>query len=190
MRGQLTRFLFSTICAFMLVASGSIGISQPAKAEVFTVGIVQLLSHPTLDAGRDGAMQALTDAGFKEGENIQYDLQNAQGDVPTITNIAQHFRDEHIDLIITVSTPALQWVLGVFENSTTPIVFNTVVDPYGATNGIITSPTDKPANVTGVQTLPPVKDAMALAQRVVPGAKRFGMIWSPREENSAIATKA
>ena len=184
-----TGFLFSLVCAAALLASGSIGISRPAAAQTLTVGIVQLLTHPALDAGRDGAVQALADAGFEDGDNIRYDLQNAQGDFPTITTIAQRFRDTEVELIVTVSTQALQGVLGVFEDGTTPIVFNTVVDPYVATQGVIKSPTDKPANVTGVQSLPPVKEAMALAQQIVPGAERFGMLWSPREANSEIATE-
>ena len=91
--------------------------------------------------------------------------------------------------MLAVGTQPYQAALNVFKDTTTPIVFNTVTEPYAAAKDVVKSPTDKPANVTGVQALPPVKDAMQLAQKAVPNAKRFGMIWTPAEANSEFATR-
>ena len=106
-----------------------------------------------------------------------------------MTSIAQRFRDSNVDLIISISTPALQAALNVTKDSQKPvIVFDSVTDPYSAAKDVIKSATDKPPHVTGIQAMPPVKDAMTLAQKAVPGAKRFGIIWTPAEANSAVAT--
>ena len=69
-----------------------------------------------------------------------------------------------------------------------PLVFNSIVDPFAVSGGIVKSPTDKPGWVTGLQALPPVEDAMRLAQRCVPSARKFGLIWNPTEANSAVVT--
>jgi putative tryptophan/tyrosine transport system substrate-binding protein len=168
-------------------AASQIGATPASKT--FSVGVYQLVSHPALDASRQGAIQALADAGFKEGDNIKYDVQNGQGDIATMTSIAQRFRDSNVDLIIAISTPALQAALNVTKDSQKPvIVFDSVTDPYSAAKDLITSASDKPPHVTGIQAMPPVNDAMALARNVVPDAKRFGMIWTPAEANSTVAT--
>ena len=191
-------FRISTLFALLLIgaacapAAGPSTTSAPAAApagKTMSVGVFQFVTHPALDAAREGATKALAEAGFVEGTNIKFDVQNAQANLPTATTIAQRFRDQNVDLVIAVGTQPYQAALNVFKDTNTPIVFNTVTDPYAAAKDVVNSPTDKPANVTGVQALPPVKDAMQLTQRVVPTAKRFGIIWTPAEANSEVATR-
>lgn len=167
----------------------SVPAPGPAAGKSYTVGIFQFVTHPALDASRDGAKKALEDAGFKDGGNTKYDIQNGQGQIPPLTQIAQRYRDEKADMVIAVSTPAMQAALNVFKDTTTPVVFNAITDPYAAAKDVIKTASDKPANVTGVQALPPVKDAMQLALKIVPNAKRFGMLWNPAEANSQVATQ-
>ena len=163
-------------------------VGTQLAGRMLNIGIVQFTTHPALDASRDGARKALEDAGFREGQNVRFDLQNDQGTIPTLTTIAQRYRDQQVDLVVIVSTPALQAAANVFRDSSTPLVFNAVTDPYAAVP-TIKSETDKPANITGVQALPPVKDAMVLARQIVPNASRFGIVWNPAEANSEVATR-
>jgi putative ABC transport system substrate-binding protein len=164
--------------------------AKPVPADkVFNVGVFQFVTHPALDDARKGAIQALTDAGFKEGENIKYDVQNGQRDMATVTSIAQRFRDQNVDLMIAVGTQPLQGATSVTKDSLRPVVvFNTVTDPYAAAKDVIRTAEDRPDNVTGLQALPPVKEAMQLVQAAVPGARKFGIIWTPAEANSVVAT--
>lgn len=153
----------------------------------YTVGIMQLVSHPALDAEREGAVQALADNGFIEGENLTIDYQNAEGDIATLTTIAQKFVDEDVDLIFTITTPAIQAAYNVTQDlEGPPIVFAAVTDPYAA--GIATAPDDHPAWITGIQGMPPVEDAMAVIQQVLPEVDSIGMIWNTAEKNSEVAT--
>lgn len=166
--------------------SGGGGGSVPA-GKTFKIGLAQFTTHPALDAARDGVIQALKDGGFENGKNLQLDLQNANGDVATTTTIAQKYKDANVDLIVAVSTPMLQASLTVTKNDKKPpIIFNSVTDPVAAGAGA--SPGDHVENVTGIQALPPVKDAMATMLRVVPNAKKVGIIWNPAEKNSEVAT--
>jgi len=148
------------------------------------------VSHPALDATREGALKALDDNGFKNGQNLRVDYQNGQGDVGTVNSIAQRFRDANPDLVIPIATPPFQAMLSVSQaDGKPPMVFSSIADPYSAAAGIIKSPTDKPAHVTGMQALAPVEEAMRLAKTVVPAARRFGIIWNPTESNSEVVTR-
>ena len=153
------------------------------------MGIIQFVSHPALDAARLGTVKALEDNGYKEGTNLKLDYQNGQADVGTVNSIAQRFKDAGHDLVVAIATPPYQAMMNVIKDSgKPPLVFNSIVDPFAAAKDIVKSPTDKPTYVTGLQALPPVEDAMKIAQKSVPNAKKFGIIWNPTEANSVVVT--
>src|SRR5690625_2546977 len=61
----------------------------------FKIGISQLAEHPALDGARQGFEDGLKELGL----NVKIDYQNAQGDIPTATTIAQKFVKDKVDLI-------------------------------------------------------------------------------------------
>ena len=169
-------------------ARGSV-VGQAPAGKNFSVGIIQFVSHPALDAARLGTIKALEDNGYKEGTNLKLDYQNGQADVGTVNSIAQRFKDAGHDLVVAIATPPYQAMMNVIKDSgKPPLVFNSIVDPFAAAKDIVKSPTDKPTYVTGLQALPPVEDAMKIAQKSVPNAKKFGIIWNPTEANSVVVT--
>jgi putative ABC transport system substrate-binding protein len=153
----------------------------------FTIGMMQIATHPALDAGRDGALDALAEAGFVEGENLTVIQQNAEGDIAALATIAQGFVDEGVDLIIATSTPAGQAAFNAVQDLEAPIViYNVVTDPFAA--GLATAPDDHPDWIVGTQALPPVETAMQTMMEIVPDAQVVGIIWNPAEKNSEVAT--
>jgi putative ABC transport system substrate-binding protein len=153
----------------------------------FTIGMMQIVSHPALDAGREGALAALADAGLVEGENLTVVAQNAEGDIATLTTIAQSFVDQGVDMIIATSTPAGQAAFNAVKDLESPyVIYNVVTDPFAA--GLATAPDDHPAWVVGTQALPPVKVAMETMLEIYPDAVTVGIIWNPAEKNSEVAT--
>ncbi len=159
---------------------------EMAQEEV-TVGMMQLVTHPALDAGQEGALQALEDAGFVEGENLTILAQNAEGDIATLGTIVQSFVDEGVDLIIATSTPAAQAAFNAIQDVERPyVVYNVVTDPFAA--GLATAPDDHPDWIVGPQAMPPVEEGMRTMLEIVPEADRVGIIWNPSEKNSEVAT--
>ncbi len=59
--------------------------------KVINIGIAQIIEHPALDLAKKGFVDRLAEKGFKDGENIKIDFQNAQGDMATIQTITQNF---------------------------------------------------------------------------------------------------
>jgi putative ABC transport system substrate-binding protein len=159
----------------------SVPAAGGSAGKTFKVGIVQQITHPALDAAREGAKKALAESGL----NVEVIEKNAQNDVPALTTIAEGFRDQQVDLVITIGTLPLQSAYKVLKDSGIPIVFNAVTDPYKA--GVAASETEHPG-VTGVQALPPVPQAFDLITTLKPDAKKVGNIWTSTEKNSEVAT--
>jgi putative ABC transport system substrate-binding protein len=151
-----------------------------AAPEMYKVGITQIVTHPALDATVTGFKASLAEAGFTEGENIEYDLQNAQGDMATATSIADKFASEDLGLVFSVATPTSQAMAKA--STTIPIVFCAVTDPVGA--GLVIDPDAPSANVTGVSDMQPVEPILELAKGLNPELKAVGAIYSSGESNS------
>jgi len=152
------------------------------------VGFMKIVSHPALDAEQQGVKDALAEAGYIEGETVRFLEGNAEGDIATLTTIAQQFVDEGVDLIVATSTPALQAAYNVTKDlEAPPIVFNAVTSPYAA--GIANAPDDHPSWVIGIQALGPIADAMALIPAMLPEATTIGYIYNPAEANSVVNTE-
>ena len=157
--------------------------------EMVTVGLMKIVSHPALDAEQQGVKEKLAEAGYIEGENLTILEGNAEGDIATLSTIAQQYVDEGVDLIVTTSTPALQAAYNATKDLDNPpaIVFNAVTSPYAA--GIANAPDDHPDWVIGIQGLGPVADALGLIPQLMPDIKTVGYLYNPAEANSVVNTE-
>jgi putative tryptophan/tyrosine transport system substrate-binding protein len=146
------------------------------------IGILQFASHPALDQSREGFIDSLAQAGFKDGGSIKLEIQNAQRDMSIARTIAKKFVSDNKDLIYTIATPASQ--AAAKETSSTPILFCAVTDPVKA--GLVKSIDSPGGNVTGVSDLIPVKTQLGLLLRIAPAVKRLGIIYNPGEDNARV----
>lgn len=158
------------------------GVSSLAGAQPLVIGITQIVEHPALDAARDGFKETLEEAGFKEGVDVVYDLQNAQGDFNNAISIAQKFKDDKVDIIVAIATPTAQAALQV--NQDIPIIINAVTDPVAA--NLAKSWESSGNNVTGMSDAAPNKQQVELIPRFLPGAKNVGTIYNAGEANSVV----
>jgi putative ABC transport system substrate-binding protein len=176
--------LIGTISILLLVIVLMIvgGVSSLAGAQPLVIGITQIVEHPAIDAARDGFIKGLEEAGFKSGEDVIYDLQNAQGDFNNAISIAQKFKDDKVDLIVAISTPSAQAALQV--NQEIPIIINAVTDPVAA--NLAKSWESSGNNVTGMSDAAPNKQQVELIPRFLPEAKNVGTIYNAGEANSVV----
>jgi len=155
------------------------GGDAPAEA---TIGIVNLLSHPALDAAQAGFIDALAEAGYVEGENLTLDIQNANNDQSTLTNIANTFASGDADLFYAIATPSAQSLAQVITDR--PIVFAAVTDPVSA--GLVDEWENPGGNITGVSDMNPMDGQLNLIQEVLPDVQTVGIVYSSGEVNSEV----
>ena len=114
--------LISVLTALLLVAALAGCTTAPAvdageKDRLPRVGIVQLAEHAALDSACEGFIAALAENGFVDGETVEIDLQNAQGDQSNLSTIGERFLGEKVDLILAIATPAAQAMAGKTRRS-------------------------------------------------------------------------
>jgi putative tryptophan/tyrosine transport system substrate-binding protein len=159
--------------------------SAPAK-KVVSLGITQIVEHPALDSVRKGILDGLAEKGFKQGDNLKVDLQNAQGDMNNAMTIANNFVSDKKDMIVAIATPTAQAAAQATKDI--PIVFATVTDPVAA--GLVKA-LDKPGkNITGTSDQLPMTLQVNLIKKFIPSVKKIGVIYSTSEVNSGVQVKA
>lgn len=155
---------------------------KEAKDQKVNVGIVQLVEHSALDAANKGFVDGLAQKGFKEGQNIEFDRQNAQADQSNLQNIAHRFVNNKVDLVCAIATPAAQTMANV--SSDIPIVATAVTDYQAAK---LAKSNEKPGgNVTGTTDMNPVGEQLDLLVKIVPEIKTVGLIYCSSEVNSQL----
>lgn len=155
---------------------------KEAKDQKVNVGIVQLVEHSALDAANKGFVDGLAQKGFKEGQNIEFDRQNAQADQSNLQNIAHRFVNNKVDLVCAIATPAAQTMANV--SSDIPIVATAVTDYQAAK---LAKSNEKPGgNVTGTTDMNPVGEQLELLVKIVPEIKTVGLIYCSSEVNSQL----
>jgi ABC-type uncharacterized transport system substrate-binding protein len=163
-----------------------------SKSRVKRVAVVQQISIPALDDGMTGALAALKDRGYSDGDRLTVSKYNAQGDISTGNAIAKEVTSSNFDLILTLSTVSLQTIANANRFATPPRrhVFALVSDPYAVGVGVSReNHMVHPPYMTGVGSLAPVQAAFELTRRMLPTLKRVGLVWDPSEANSVVTTK-
>lgn len=148
------------------------------SSETYQIGVLQLVQHDALDEANAGFVEALDASGI----SYEIDQQNAAGDTPNCTTIAQKFVNDGKDLIFAIATPAAQACAA--ETEEIPIVLTGVTDPAGS--GLVDSNEQPGGNVTGSSDLTPVADQIKLLKQILPDAKNVGILYCSAESNSAI----
>ena len=171
---------------FLYAAALIVVLAMPgiADARKFKIGVTTIVAHPALEADQQGFEQALVDAGLE----VDYDYQNAQGEMSNAQQIAQKFKnDSSIDLIHAIATPTAQAACKVIKNK--PVVYSSVTDPVGA--GLVSSLEaaggPNGGNVTGVSDAWPIYEQMKLYSAMLPRVKTWGTVYNAGDANSVIS---
>jgi putative tryptophan/tyrosine transport system substrate-binding protein len=164
-----------------LAALAAAGLAGPALAAgTVTVAVTAIVEHPALDAARDGIKEALAEAGYVDGQNLKFVYESAQGNPATAAQIARKLVGEAPAVIVPISTPSAQAVVGATKDI--PVVFTAVTDPVGAK--LVRDLKHPGGNVTGMSDLSPIAKHLDLVKEILPAARTLGVIYNPGEANS------
>ena len=158
------------------------GDTKTSKKEMIQIGEIQVTEYFGLDLSRDGFRAALESRGYKEGENINIDYQNAQSDMTIANNIAEGFVSSKKDLIHAVATPVAQAAYNATKDI--PIAITAVTDAVDA--GLVKSLDKSGTNVFGMSDLVPMKSQFEIIKKFFPEAKKLGIIYSSSDTNSTV----
>lgn len=180
---KMKKFLaLALIGAFSLSAFGCGNKSPEADSSVKKVGVIQLAEHLALDRAREGFVEGLAQEGFNDGKNVEFIVNNAQGDQSNLATISQKFANEKLDLVCAIATPA---AVAMASASPDIAIVGTAITDYEVAK--LVDSNEKPGrNVTGTSDLNPVSEQVDLMTKVLKDLKVLGIIRSSAEQNSQI----
>lgn len=149
-----------------------------AEGKTYNIGIVQLVQHEALDAATQGFMDTLTE---KLGDNVKFDLQNANGESTNCSTIATGFVASNVDLILANATAALQ--ASGAATSNIPILGTSVTD-YATALEIDDWTGVTGRNISGTSDLAPIDEQEEMLKELFPEVKQVGIVYCSAEANS------
>src|SRR4029450_608475 len=91
------------VLASAILLVSDLGRRVGSASTALRVALLQHANTTVLDDGIRGTLDALAERGFREGERLNIDRFNAQGDMPTGIAIAAQMMSGNYDLVITSS---------------------------------------------------------------------------------------
>jgi putative ABC transport system substrate-binding protein len=168
------------VLAALPFASGCV----PGGPKVYKVCISQIATHPDLDANRQGIIDAMAERGFVEGENVEFIIRNAEGDMTVAVSIADYFVSLKPDVIHTITTPMAETAVAAAEGTDIPIIFSSITDPVTA--GLVPSWEQAAPTVTGVADWFDMEPQVEFLLEVMPDVKVLGTAYNPGETNAVV----
>ncbi len=157
-------------------------LSATAMAdEQIRIGILQFAEHGSLDNCRTGFIEGLAAEGYVEGENVVFDVQNAQADTSIAAQIADIMAGKY-DMICAIATPAAMAAFNAAEDAGIPVIYTAVSDPVSA--NLANEDGTNPGNITGTSDALPVEAQLKLIRAMMPEATKIGILHTTSETNS------
>ena len=182
MKRTLALLMASALMLSLAGCSQTGGSSSSGEAETLRIGIIQPMEHESLDAAREGFVQALADHGYTDGDTIVLDYQNAQSDSSALLTISQRFVGDDCDLVLAIGTGAAQSIAS--QTSEIPVLITAVTDPVDA--GLVQSSEAPGTNVTGTNDMNPIREQLELIPEILPDAQTVGLLYTSSEDNSIL----
>ena len=186
---KMRKMMAVALSAAMVLALGACGGDAGTKdstqtggsatdGKVYNIGICQQLEHPALDAATEGFQAALKD---KLGDNVKFDVQNAQNEQANASTIANNFVSGNVDLILANATTALQ----ACAAATTDIpILGTSVTDYATALEMSDWTGTTGRNISGTSDLAPLDEQENMLVELFPDAKKVAILYCSAEANS------
>jgi putative ABC transport system substrate-binding protein len=168
---------------FITLLGGAATLPLAARAQQPTMPVIGFLDGQSFDPYLMTAFrQALKDAGYIEGRNVEIYFRSADGQTDRLVTLAGDIAGRRVAVIVTTGGGAA--ALAAFAATTTiPIVFVNGVDPV--TSGLVMSLNRPGGNATGVYIFQQVLEEkrLGLLQGLVPTATLIAVLLNPTNAN-------
>lgn len=178
---KVIKVMLSVLLVLSLSACSSKGSGETTRTS-YKVGILQLMTHGSLDAAREGMKDYLTSKGYEEGTSIEYVYQNPEGDQSNLSTMADSLINSGCDVIVAIATSPAQVLMQT--NVNTPIVGTAITDYVGS--GLVESDEHPGGYITGVSDYFSSDKQVELIAELVEGVKKVGVLYTSSETNSEI----
>lgn len=196
-RGRRSASLWASmaLATVLLAACGgsSSGGSNATKSsgpdsanKTYTIVLTQLVEDPIVDSNMEFFKKRLADQyGLVEGKNVKYIVKNGSGDVSQAQLLAKSVLDLKPDLVYVIDTPLVVAFHQVSQDQ--PILFGIMTDPLASK--VVDSADHPGGNMTGTSDYLAPSVYFDLLSKILPDAKKIGIVGNTNENNTQISVK-
>lgn len=162
-----------------------VACNSHGNSSVPVIGFADAFQDNTIEQAKSGFLDALRNEGFDEKKGtLKIIYRNAQGNIPTLTQIIKYFISQQVTLIGT--NPSLSTIAAVQNTKDIPIFM--MVSPTPSLMKVNDAQNNPPPNLFGVgETLDYIDTSFLLIPKVIKsksGKLRVGMIFNQSEPQS------
>lgn len=177
---KMKKIIAVMLAVIMMLAFAGCGETQNEKNSVLKIGIIQYMSHPSLDNCYNGVISALESSGLQY--TVDYQIGSGNSADSDCTNFAKNMVAANYDMIIAIATPAAKSAFAATDDTEIPVIFCAVSDPVAA--GLVES-MDAPGYLcTGTSDVLDLEAQVALIKAMQPEVKNIGILYTSSEDNS------
>lgn len=166
----------------LAAALGLITAMSPIYAQAKKVYVNQIVEHPALDQTARGIKDGLEKRGYKQGDNLDFRVESAQGNIALSSQISTKFVNQNADVTVGIGTPSAQSLVKAANEGKTKMVFSSITDPLSA--DLVKSLSGSNSNITGMSNKVDVAPQFELFKELLPNLKKLGFIYNPADSNS------
>ena len=174
---KIIAFMLAAIMIFALVGCSE---NKNDGSSVLKIGIIQYMSHPSLDNCYNGVIEALEDSGLDY--TVDYQVGSSSSADADCTNFAKNMVAANYDMIIAIATPAAKAAFAATDDTEIPVIFCAVSDPIAA--GLVESMEAPGYLCTGTSDVLDLEAQVALIKAMQPEVKSIGILYTSSEDNS------
>ena len=138
------------------------------------------MTHPALDATRQGVIDGMAAEGYVEGENIEFDYQTSEGDMTLVASIAQKFVSDQVDAIVSIATPDSQASVKAAKGTGIPVIpMGTPLMIFMSSGPAMMYPALQPVQAKVLEKL-----LLMMVLSFIPGREAMVMCFFPSQTNS------
>ena len=168
------------LVAIMMFAFAGCSENKNKEDSVLKIGIIQYMSHPSLDNCYNGIISALENSGIEY--TVDYQTGSSSSADADCTNFAKNMVAANYDMIIAIATPAAKAAFAATDDTEIPVIFCAVSDPIAA--GLVES-IEAPGYIcTGTSDVLDLEAQVAIIKAMQPDVKSIGILYTSSEDNS------
>ena len=171
----MKKIIAFVLAAIMMLSFVGCSETKNEESSVLKIGIIQYMSHPSLDNCYNGVMQALEDSGLEY--TVDYQIGSSNSADSDCTNFAKSMVAANYDMIIAIATPAAKAAFAATDDTEVPVIFCAVSDPIAA--GLVESMEAPGYLCTGTSDVLDLEAQVALIKAMQPDVKSIGILYTP-----------
>lgn len=170
------------VCALSSCSGKSENSASDVKStdKTLKIGVIQYMSHPSLDNCYQGIKEALDASGLNF--ELDYQIGSSASADSDCASFAKNMVASEVDMIFAIATPAAKAAYSATDDTDIPVIFCAVNDPVAAK--LVQTAYEPGDKCTGTSDVLDLEAQVNMIKAMQPDVKKIGILYTSSEDNS------